>query len=118
MHLPVSPICTLPHSQGILYISQSYFRGYTGSLSRVNYDLSVASDLKTDLTPCCCRQRLSVSDKTLMYDRTALGLISVEGSMSDACRFFDFVMSFTNEQTSRFLRKDYLIVYLINRLHE
>ena len=78
MYLLVSPIFTLPHSQGILYISQSYFRGYTGSLSRTNCDLSVASDLKTDRTPCCCRQRLSVSDKTLMYGRTALDLISVE----------------------------------------
>ena len=102
MYLPVSPIFTLPHSQGILYISQSYFRGYKGSLSRTKCDLSVASDLKTDRTPCCCKQRLSVSDKP-MYGRTAVDLISVEGSLSDACRFLDFVMSVTNEQTSRFL---------------
>ena len=97
MHLPVSPIYTLPHSQGILYGSQSYFRGYTGSLSRTKCDLSVVSDLKTDRTPCCCRQRLSVSDKPFMYGGTAVDLISVEGSLSDACRFLDFVMSVTNE---------------------
>ena len=103
MYLPVSPIFTLPHSQGILYISQSYFSGYTGSVSHTKCDLSVASDLKTDRTPCCCKQRLSVSDKPLMYGRTAVDLISVVGSLSDACRFFDFVMSVTNEQTSRFL---------------
>ena len=89
MHLPVSPIFTLPHSQGILHTSQSYFRGYTGSLSRTKCDLSVVSDLKTDRTPCCCRQRLSVSDKPLKYGRTAVDLISVEGSLSDACRFLD-----------------------------
>ena len=97
MQLPVSPIFTLPHSQGILHTSQSYFRGYTGSLSRTKCDLSVASDSKTDRTPCCCRHRLSVSDKPLMYGRTAVDLISVEDSSSDACRFFDFVMSVTNE---------------------
>ena len=87
MHLPVMPRYTLPHSQGILYTSQSYFRGYTGSLSRTKCDLRVVSDLKTDRTPCCCKQRLSVSDKPLMCGRTALDLISVKGSLSDACRF-------------------------------
>ena len=102
MYLPVSPIFTFPHSQAILYISQSYFSGYTGSVSHTKCDLSVASDLKTDRTPCCCKQRLSVSDKP-MYGRPAVDLISVESSLLDACRFFDFVMSVTNEQTSRFL---------------
>ena len=46
-------------------------------------DLSVVSDLKTDPTPCCCRQRRSGSDKPLMYGRTAVDLISVAGSVSE-----------------------------------
>ena len=70
----------------------------TGSLGGTNCDLSVVSNLKTDRTPCCCRQRRSGSDKPLMYGRTAVDLISVAGFLSDACRFLDFVMLVTNEQ--------------------
>ena len=66
-------------------------------LGRIKCDLSVVSDLKTDRTPCCCRQRRSGSDKSLMYGRTAIDLISVAGYLSDACRFFDFVLLVTNE---------------------
>ena len=32
-----------------------------------------------------------------MYGRTAVDLISVAGSLLDACRFLDFVMLVTNE---------------------
>ena len=67
MHLPVSPMYTLPHSQGILYTFPSCFRGSTESLSRTQCDFSVVSDLKTDRTPRCCRQRRTGSDKPLMY---------------------------------------------------
>ena len=35
----------------------------------------------------------SGSDKPLMYGRTAVDLILVAGSLSDACRFLDFVMN-------------------------
>ena len=59
MYLPVSPIYTLPHSQGILYTTPSCFRGSTGSLGCTKCDLSVVSELKTDRTPCCCGQRRS-----------------------------------------------------------
>ena len=37
--------------------------GSTGSFGRSRCDLSVVSDLKTALTPYCCRQRRSCSDK-------------------------------------------------------
>ena len=71
---------TLPHLQGILYTTPSCF---CGSWGRTKCDLSVVSDLKTDPTPCCCRQRRSGSDKHLMYGRTAEDLISVAGSISE-----------------------------------
>ena len=58
---------TLPHSQGILYTFPSCFRGSTESLSRTQCDFSVVSDLKTDRTPRCCRQRRTGSGKPLMY---------------------------------------------------
>ena len=54
-----------------------------GSLGRTKCDLSVVSDLKTDPTSCCCRQRRSGSDKPLMYGRTAVDLILVAGSISE-----------------------------------
>ena len=53
-----------------------------GSLSRTKCDLSVVLDLKTDPTPCCCRQRRSGTDKP-MNGRTAVDLISVAGSISE-----------------------------------
>ena len=59
MYLPVSPMYTLPHSQGILHTTPSCFRGSTGFLGRTKCDLSVVSDFKTDRMPRCCRQRLS-----------------------------------------------------------
>ena len=37
------------------------------------------------------------SDKPLMYGRTAVDLISVAGSLSDACRLLDFVMLYVGE---------------------
>ena len=47
--LPVFPMYTLPHSQGIL---PSCLAGSTASFARTNSDLSVVSDLKTARTPC------------------------------------------------------------------
>ena len=67
MHLPVSPMCTLPHSQGIVSTFLSCFRGSTESLGRTQCDFSVVSDLKTDCTPRRCRQRRTGSDKPSMY---------------------------------------------------
>ena len=84
---------TLPHSQEILYTTPSCFR----VLGRRKCDLSVVSDLKAGRTPCCCRQRRSGSDKSLMYGRTAVDLSLVAGSLSDACRILDFVVLVTNE---------------------
>ena len=92
LHLPVAPTYTLLHSQGILYTTPSCFRGSTGSLGCTKCDLSIVLDLKTDRTPCCCRQWWSGPDTPLMYGRTAVDLISVAGSLSEACRFLDFVM--------------------------
>ena len=60
----------------------SYFRGSTGSLGRTKCDLSVVSDLKTDWTPFCGKKRRC---------------FDVAGSLSDACRFLDFVMLVTNK---------------------
>ena len=97
MHLPISPMYTLPHSQEIFYTPPSCFRGSTESLGRTNCDLSVVSDLKAGRTPCCCRQRRRSSDKSLMYGRTAVDLTLVAGSLSDACRILDFVVLVTNE---------------------
>ena len=93
MHLPVSPMYTLPHSQGILYTTLLVF---VEAMS-TKYDLRVASNMKTDRTPCCYRQRRSGWDKRLMYGRTAVDLISLAGSLSNACRFLDFVMLVTNQ---------------------
>ena len=67
MHLPVSPMYTLPHSQGIVSTFLSCFRGSTESLGRTQCDFSVVSDLKTDCTPRRCRQRRTGSDKPSMY---------------------------------------------------
>ena len=76
MHLPVLPMYTLPHIQGILYSTPSCFCGSTASLGCTKYDLSVVSDLKKDRMPCCCRQWRSVSDNPSMYGRTSVDLIS------------------------------------------
>ena len=72
-----------------------YFTCFRGS--NTVYDLRVVSNIKTDRTPCCYRQRRSGWDKRLMYDRTAVDLISVAGSLSDACQFLDFVQLVTNQ---------------------
>ena len=81
MHLRVSPIYTLLHSQGILNTTPSCFCGSTGSLGRTKRDLRVVSDLKTDVIPCCCRQRRSGSDKPLMYG----GLINAHKHLTTPC---------------------------------
>ena len=94
MHLPVTPMYTLPHSQGILNTTPSCFRVSTGSLGRTKCDLNVVSDLKTDHTTCCCRQRW----------RTAVDLNSGEGSLSDAYRFLEFVMLFRSIMTQNNLK--------------
>ena len=56
LHLPVLPMYTLPHSQGILYTTSFCFCTSTWSLGRTKCYLSVVSDLKTDRTPCCRQQ--------------------------------------------------------------
>ena len=61
--LLVSPMYTLPHSQEILLTTSSCLCGSTASFGRTNWDLSAVSDLKTALTPCCCGQRRSCSDR-------------------------------------------------------
>ena len=94
MHLPVTPVYTLPHSQGILNTTPSCFRVSTGSLGRTKCDLNVVSDLKTDHMTCCCRQRW----------RTAVDLNSGEGSLSDAYRFLEFVMLFRSIMTQNNLK--------------
>ena len=76
----------------VIHYTPSCFHESTGSLGRTKCDLGVVLDLKTDRMPCCCRQRPSGSDKPLMYGRTAVDLILVAGSLSDACRFLDFVV--------------------------
>ena len=45
MHLPVSPMFTLPHSQGILYTTPSCFRESTRSLGRTKCHLSVLTTM-------------------------------------------------------------------------
>ena len=62
MHLPVSPTYALPHSQGIYSILFSWIVSILTNVAGTKCDLSVVSDLKTDHTPCCCRQRQSGAD--------------------------------------------------------
>ena len=81
-----APSCFANVYFAALYTTPSCFRRSTGSLGRTKCDLSVVSDLKTDRTPCCCRQRRSGSDRPLMYGSTAVGFISVAGSLSDVCQ--------------------------------
>ena len=75
MHLPVSPI---------------YFAAFTKNLT--HYSILFSWIHRILRSHCCCRQRRTGSDEPLMYGRTAVDLISVAGSLSDACRFWDFVM--------------------------
>ena len=55
--LPVSPMYTLPHSNGILQTTPFCFVDSRASLGRTKWDLSIVSDLKTVRIPSCCRQR-------------------------------------------------------------
>ena len=89
MHLPVSPTYALPHSQGIYSILFSWIISIFTNVAGTKCDLSVVSDLKTDHTPCCCRQRQSGADSPFMYGRTTVDLIWVVGSLLDACWFLD-----------------------------
>ena len=89
MHLPVSPTYASPHSQGIYSILFSWIVSILTNVAGTKCDLSVVSDLKTDHTPCCCRQRQSGADSPFMYGRTTVDLIWVVGSLLDACWFLD-----------------------------
>ena len=55
------------------------------SFGRAKCDLSVVSDLKMALIPCCCRQRRRGSDTPLIYGKTAVDLNSVSGSTLGGC---------------------------------
>ena len=80
MHFPVSPI---------------YFAAFTRNLT--HYSILFSWIHRILRSHYCCRQRRTGSDKPLMYGRTAVDLISVAGSLSDACRFWDFVMLYVGE---------------------
>ena len=85
--LPVSPMYTLPHLQGILQTTSSCFLGLTLFLGCTRCDLSVVLDLKRLVCPAVV-DNSKESDCPLTYGSTAVDLIT---SLCTIATFHDII---------------------------